>query len=63
MGKNLDLMVEKKIIDTDAAKALHPEVIAKIEKFTDEEIKTIIKFKLEISGTSRWAPEQDGSIF
>jgi hypothetical protein len=63
MGKNLKRMVDEKVIDPDAANNLRPEVIAKLEKMTKEEIDTIVRFKLEISGNEMWAPDQDGSIF
>ena len=63
MGKNLDLLLEKGVIDPDAAKDLNNEIVAKVEAMTDEEIATVIKFKLEISGPEPWQPEEDGSIF
>jgi hypothetical protein len=63
MGKNLTRMVDQGVIDPDAAKLLNDEVIAKVEKMTEQEVDIVIKFKLEISGDEVWSPDQDGSIF
>lgn len=63
MGKNLTRLLDKKVIDPDAAKSLDKKVIDKLEKMTPEEIDTVIKFKLDISGEQPWEPDADGSIF
>ena len=62
MGKNLQALKDAGAVDPDAADALRAEVVAKIEAFSEEEIKTIIKFKKQISGNTPWEPEDDGSI-
>ena len=63
MGKNIRKMVETGVLDADAAKLLKPEVQAKVEAMSDQEIDTIIKFKLDVSGREPWEPDEDGSIF
>jgi hypothetical protein len=63
MGKNLNRLVKEKIVDPDAAKALRKKVVADIEALSEGEIDTIIKFKVKISGTEPWQPDEDGSIF
>ena len=62
MGQNLQRLKDKGAVDPEAADNLDPEVINKIEQFTPAEIETIIKFKLDISGTTPWEPKRDGSI-
>ena len=62
MGKNLQKLKDAGAVDPDAADALKPEVVAKIENFTEQEIATIIKFKKQISGDTPWEPADDGSI-
>ena len=63
MGTKLDRLKKNGVIDPDAADALKPDVVKKVEELSDAEIDAIIKFKLNISGTDPWDPEEDGAIF
>ena len=64
MGRNIRRMVDKGVLDASHALSLDVAVIAKIEAMSEEDIETIIKFKLDVAGAATpFEPEPDGSIF